>query len=239
MIGRRDFLAGTAAALLPWQRPQSRHPVPSPAQLAWQRDELALFLHFGVNTFSDREWGDGTEDPASFAPTALDARQWARSAAAAGFSAMILTAKHHDGFCLWPTRTTTPLGGAESVAQRERRRGARVRRCLPSRRARSRDSTARRGTGTRRPTATPPATTTCTSSSSPSCSPTTARFTRSGSTAPTAKGPTVADRSTTGPGTFGLVKRLQPDSVIFSDAGPDVRWIGNEKGPRATPTGPR
>ena len=81
-------------------------PKPTPAQLQWQRDELAMFLHFGVNTFTDREWGDGTEDPAIFAPANLDARQWARAARAAGFRAMILTAKHHDGFCLWPTETT-------------------------------------------------------------------------------------------------------------------------------------
>jgi alpha-L-fucosidase len=74
--------------------------------LLWQRDELAMFLHFGVNTFTDREWGDGREDPAIFNPSSLDARQWARTARAAGFRSVILTAKHHDGFCLWPTRTT-------------------------------------------------------------------------------------------------------------------------------------
>ncbi len=62
-----------------------------------------MFLHFGVNTLADREWGDGKEDSSIFAPARLDARQWAR---AAGFRAMILTAKHHDGFCLWPTRTS-------------------------------------------------------------------------------------------------------------------------------------
>src|SRR5512139_1087528 len=108
-IPRRSFLAASALALLPGARAVAwprRRPVPSPAQLQWQRDELALFLHFGVNTFTDREWGDGRESPTIFAPTALDARQWSRAARAAGFKAMILTAKHHDGFCLWPTRTT-------------------------------------------------------------------------------------------------------------------------------------
>ena len=64
---------------------QQRRPAPSAAQLEWQRDELALFLHFGVNTFTDREWGDGKESPGIFAPTALDARQWTRTARASGF----------------------------------------------------------------------------------------------------------------------------------------------------------
>ncbi|HVD91848.1 MAG TPA: alpha-L-fucosidase, partial [Vicinamibacterales bacterium] len=112
-MNRRDFLhagalalAGRAVAGRMGAMPQPARPRPTPAQLAWQRDELALFLHFGVNTFTDREWGDGQEDPSIFAPSRLDARQWARAARAGGFRAMILTAKHHDGFCLWPTRTT-------------------------------------------------------------------------------------------------------------------------------------
>lgn len=81
-------------------------PLPSPAQLAWQRGELTMFFHFGVNTFTDREWGDGRESEQLFNPTALDARQWTRTARAAGFKLLILTAKHHDGFCLWPSRYT-------------------------------------------------------------------------------------------------------------------------------------
>ncbi|WP_329376502.1 alpha-L-fucosidase [Streptomyces sp. NBC_01351] len=80
---------------------------PTPAQLAWQRDGFGLFLHFGVNTFHGREWSDGTLDPAGFDPSALDARQWARTAVEAGARYVVLTAKHHDGFCLWPTATTT------------------------------------------------------------------------------------------------------------------------------------
>lgn len=92
---------------------------PTPAQLAWQEAGFGLFLHFGVNTFSGREWSDGTLDPADFAPSALDARQWVRTAVEAGARYVVLTAKHHDGFCLWPTATT-----AYSVASSPWRGGA-------------------------------------------------------------------------------------------------------------------
>ncbi|WP_411553006.1 alpha-L-fucosidase [Paenibacillus lautus] len=79
---------------------------PSPQQLAWQDMELGMFCHFGMNTFCDQEWGDGTDSAEIFNPEQLDARQWARTAKRAGFKYLVLTAKHHDGFCLWPTKTT-------------------------------------------------------------------------------------------------------------------------------------
>jgi alpha-L-fucosidase len=96
-------LAGTATRVLP---PLPVLPSPTAAQLAWQQREVIMFFHFGMNTFTDSELGTGAENPSLFAPAALNTSQWMDAAAAAGASLVILVAKHHDGFCLWPSAYT-------------------------------------------------------------------------------------------------------------------------------------
>jgi len=215
----------------PWR---ADRPVPSPAQLEWQRDELALFLHFGVNTFTDREWGDGTEDPAIFAPTNLDARQWARTARESGFRTMILTAKHHDGFCLWPTRTTrhsvasSPFRGGQGDVVREFVDACRVEGLRAGLYLSPWDRNSPVYGDSER-------------YNDFYCDQLTELLTQYGPISEVwfdganGEGPNGKRQVYDWPRFWGLVRQLQPNAVMFSDAGPDVRWCGNEKGVAGDP----
>ncbi|MGI4835797.1 MAG: alpha-L-fucosidase [Janthinobacterium lividum] len=105
------FTGRNYVALAPADSPAARvrqaaQVVPSARQLRWQQLEVMGFIHFVINTFTNQEWGNGRESPALFNPTALDAGQWVRACRAGGIQQVILTAKHHDGFCLRPSRYT-------------------------------------------------------------------------------------------------------------------------------------
>ena len=94
------------------EEPEPFGVTPTKAQVEWQKKEYTMFVHFGPNTFTGVEWGSGQEKAEIFNPSALDCGQWASIAKAAGMKGIILTAKHHDGFCLWPN----PLS-SHTVAQ--------------------------------------------------------------------------------------------------------------------------
>lgn len=232
-VSRRDLLKfGVGASLL--RRfghfiPQVSRPKPSPSQLAWQKDELAMFIHFGVNTFTNREWGDGTENPAIFNPAHLDASQWARTANQAGFKTMVLTAKHHDGFCLWPTRTTrhsvasSPFRGGKGDVVREfvdacRRENLKVGLyCSPWDRNHPSYGDSPRYNEV-------------------FLEQLTELLTQYGPVhevwfdGANGEGPNGKKQVYDFPRFWAHVRTLQPDAVMFSDAGPDIRWIGNERG---------
>ncbi|UAY54106.1 alpha-L-fucosidase [Arachidicoccus terrestris] len=100
-------MAGSACTQKAPPPPAPYGALPTQNQLDWQENNIYAFIHFGINTFTDKEWGYGDEDPALFNPKDFDADQIVKSIAQGGFKGIVLTCKHHDGFCLWPTKTTT------------------------------------------------------------------------------------------------------------------------------------
>ncbi len=100
------FSLSVLAGCVQVKPPEPFGPVPSERQLAWHEMEYYMFIHFTVNTFTDKEWGYGDEDESVFNPSELDCRQWAKVAKEAGMKGIVITAKHHDGFCLWSSEFT-------------------------------------------------------------------------------------------------------------------------------------
>ena len=237
-LNRRAFVLTGAMAMAGAARRQAigaeARPRPSRAQLTWQHDELALFFHFGVNTFTNREWGDGREDPAIFNPPRLDARQWAATARAAGARAAILTAKHHDGFCLWPTKTTThgvtrsPWRSGHGDAVQEFVDACRAEQLRPGLYLSPWDRNN-------------PAYGDSPRYNDLYCDQLTELLTRYGPLSEVwfdganGEGPNGKKQVYDWPRVWALVRRLQPEAIMFSDAGPDVRWCGNERGSGGDP----
>lgn len=201
---------------------------PSRRQLEWYRNPFYAFVHFGVNTFTGCEWGDGTEDPAVFNPSSLDCDQWARAIKAAGMRGMVLTAKHHDGFCLWPSRYTehsvknSPFRGGRGdvvleAAQACQRAGLEFGIYLsPWDRNSPLYGTDEYDAYYKNQL--------------------TELLTGYGKIfhiwfdGACGEGVNGRRQNYDFPGYVRLIRRYQPNATIFSDHGPDVRWIGNEAG---------
>jgi alpha-L-fucosidase len=241
---RREFLTTTVGATLtlagarPWipgDVPTPYGPIPSTRQLAWHELDFYGFLHFTINTFTNREWGDGDESPALFNPSDFDADQIVGAAQDGGMRGLILTCKHHDGFCLWPSKYTehsvknSPFRGdvVKEISEACARHGVRFGMYLspwdrnhpeygrPSYLEYYRNQLRELLTG---------------------YGPIFEIFLDGANGGDGYYGGAYERRQIDNrtyydwPGTWDIVRRLQPEAVLFSDAGPDVRWVGNERG---------
>jgi alpha-L-fucosidase len=244
MISRRTILAAAPGMLAAWPAlgvsaaPVPYGALPTKRQLRWHGLETTAFLHFTVNTFTDKEWGYGDEDPNIFQPAKFDADAIIDALAAAGMRGVILTCKHHDGFCLWPTRTTD-----HSVRNSSWRRGkGDVVRDLSAAAARRKllfgvyvspwdrnnpnyGSPAYIGIYRRQLTE-------LLTGYGPIF-----EVWHDGANGGDGYYGGARDKRTIDkrtyydwPNTWALVRKLQPGAAIFSDVGPDVRWVGNERG---------
>lgn len=201
-------------------------PVPTQQQLEWQKLETTAFIHFTVNTYTGKEWGDGTESPSIFNPTNFDANKMIKVLKETGFKMAIITAKHHDGFCLWPTAYTehsvknSPWKGGKGdvvkeIAEACKAQGIKFGFYLsPWDRNHPSYGTADYNTYYKNQL--------------------TELLTNYGEVAEVwfdgAKGENAKDMNYDFDSYWSLVRKLQPKAVMFSDVGPDVRWVGNEKG---------
>ncbi len=204
-------------------------PLPSARQLAWKDLEYTGFIHFGPNTFTDMEWGHGDEPADVFNPTALDARQWVKVMKDAGMKGVVITAKHHDGFCNWPTKLSThsvassPWKGGKGDVLRElsdacREGGLQFGVYLsPWDRNNPKYGTGEEYNEYFRQQLREV-------------------LTQYGSIfevwfdGACGEGPNGKQQVYDFPSFRAVVRELQPDAVMFSDVGPDIRWVGNEQG---------
>lgn len=197
---------------------------PSKQQLAWQDLELGMFCHFGLNTFCGREWGEGTDSPEAFNPAALDARQWVTTAKRAGFNYFMLTAKHHDGFCLWPTKTTDYSVKSSPWKSGQ---GDVVRECADA----CREEGMRFGLYISPWDRHDPRYPDETAYNEVYCAQLTELLTGYGPLVEVwFDGAGSEGRQYDWPRIMGLVKQYQPDAMVFNMGAPTVRWVGNEDG---------
>jgi alpha-L-fucosidase len=222
----RTFCFLLIAVFLSYSSYSQTLPKPTPRQLAWQQLETTAFLHFTVNTYTDKEWGDGTESPQIFNPTQFDARKLVKTLKETGFKMAIITAKHHDGFCLWPSKYTdhsvksSPWKNGKGDVVKEiadacREYGIKFGFYLsPWDQHEPTYGTNQYNDFYRNQLK--------------------ELLTNYGEVSEVwfdgAKGKNAKDMQYDFNSYWQLVRELQPKAVLFSDAGPDVRWVGNESG---------
>lgn len=212
----RDFLQNAA------------HVVPSPRQLRWYDMEFYAFVHFTVNTYTDREWGLGDEPESIFNPVDLDCDSWVEAVKSAGMKGIILTAKHHDGFCLWPTKTTEHCVRNSPWKNGQ---GDVVKECVEA---------CRRG-GIKFGVYLSPWDRNAPQYGTDAyndfyCAQLTELLTGYGELFEVwfdnacGEGPSGKKQVYDFPRYIELIRKYQPGAVIYNDHGPDVRWCGNEAG---------
>ncbi len=231
-------LTGALTAFASAGQPSPYGALPSARQMLWHELEVYSFLHFTVNTFTDREWGNGDEDPSIFNPSAFDADAIISGLKAGGMKGVILTCKHHDGFCLWPTRTTEHSvrssswrGGkgdvVREISDAARRHGLKFGVYVSpwdrnnAQYGRAEYVLTYRNQLRELLTGYGPI----------------FEVWHDGANGGTGyygganEKRTIDKTSYYGwPATWDMVRSWQPGAVIFSDVGPDIRWVGNEKG---------
>jgi len=218
--------------------PAAVGPVPSEAQLAWHNMELNAFIHFTINTFTDKEWGYGDEKESMFNPDQINVDQWITVLKNAGFRKVILTCKHHDGFCLWPTQYTahsikkSPYKNGKGdlvkeVSEACKRHGLKFGIYLsPWDRNRADYGTPEYITYYRNQL----------KELFTAYGPVSEMWFDGANGGDGYYGGANEKRKINGatyydwPATLDLVRQFEPDIIFFSDAGPGVRWVGNEKG---------
>lgn len=213
-------------------------PTPSPKQLEWHELETYAFIHFTTNTFTGKEWGYGDESPSIFNPTHTDVDQWVRTLKKTGFKAVILTAKHHDGFCLWPSKYTNHTIAAspykkgkgdlvKEVSQACKKHGLKFGIYLsPWDRNRADYGSTSYVTYYRNQL----------KELFENYGPVFEMWFDGANGGDGYYGGANEKRRIDGktyydwPGTISMVRNMEPDILFFSDAGPDIRWVGNERG---------
>ncbi|WP_187262020.1 alpha-L-fucosidase [Pontibacter beigongshangensis] len=223
---KKNILAALLLSTVAFSSFAQELPKPTVRQLEWQQLETTAFIHFTVNTFTGKEWGDGTESPSIFDPVDFDARAMIRTLKETGFEMAIITAKHHDGFCLWPSAYTehsvknSPWrnGKGDMVKEIEeacREYGVKFGFYLSP-------------WDRHNPAYGTPAYNAYYKNQLKEL------LTNYGEVAEVwfdgAKGENAKDMQYDFDGYWQMVRELQPGAVMFSDVGPDVRWVGNETG---------